>query len=68
MDMKQMVDRINELYHKAKNEGLTPAEAEEQKTLRRQYVDNIKAGIAANMEHVSIQNPDGSITKVEKRK
>ena len=32
------IDRINELYHKSKNEGLTPEEAAEQKKLRQDYI------------------------------
>ena len=32
------IERINELYHKSKSVGLTPAEAAEQKKLRRDYI------------------------------
>ena len=40
--MKELIARINELYHKRENEGLTPEETEEQEKLRRQYIDNVK--------------------------
>jgi 5-formyltetrahydrofolate cyclo-ligase len=40
--MKELIARINELYHKRENEGLTPEETEEQGKLRRQYIDNVK--------------------------
>ena len=30
MNVEQMTARINELYHKSQNEGLTPEEKEEQ--------------------------------------
>ena len=40
--MKELIARINELYHKKENEGLTPEETEEQNELRRQYIDNVK--------------------------
>ena len=36
------LDRINELYRKSKAEGLTEAEAEEQKRLRKEYVEAFK--------------------------
>ena len=32
---EEKIKRINELYHKAKNEGLTEAEKEEQQKLRK---------------------------------
>ncbi|MGN0413766.1 MAG: DUF896 domain-containing protein, partial [Lachnospiraceae bacterium] len=35
MNMEQKIQRINELYHKSKAEGLTEAEKEEQKSLRQ---------------------------------
>jgi uncharacterized protein YnzC (UPF0291/DUF896 family) len=40
--MKELIARINELYHKRENEGLTQEETEEQNKLRRQYIDNVK--------------------------
>lgn len=67
MNMEEMIARINELYHKQQAGGLNEEELAEQAMLRRAYIDSIKAGIRANMENVSIQNPDGSITKVVRR-
>ncbi len=64
--MQDTIARINALAHKSKAEGLTPAEKEEQAELRRKYIENIKAGIRAQVENLSIQNPDGSISKVTK--
>ncbi len=40
--MQKVIARINELYHKRLEEGLTPEELEEQEKLRRQYIDNVK--------------------------
>ena len=67
MNVNEMIARINELYHKSKEEGLTDAEKEEQAKLRKAYVDNIKASMSAQLDNTYIKNPDGSLTKVAKR-
>ena len=61
MDQKT-IDRINELYHKSKGEGLTPAEKEEQAKLRKEYIANIRQNMRGTLNNISIQNPDGTIT------
>lgn len=63
-EMEKMIARINELAHKSKKEGLTDVEKEEQAILRRKYIDNIKAGIKAQMMNVEILEKDGSVTKM----
>ncbi len=40
--MKEMIDRINYLYHKNKNVGLTSEEKADQEKLRKEYVKIIK--------------------------
>nr|WP_231368320.1 DUF896 domain-containing protein [Thermoanaerobacter indiensis] len=42
MITKEMIDRINFLYHKSQTEGLTEEEKEEQKRLRQEYVKEIR--------------------------
>ena len=61
------LDRINELYRKSKAEGLTEAETEEQKRLRKEYVEAFKKNLRGTLESIKIQNPDGSIIDVKKR-
>ena len=56
------IERINELYHKAKGEGLTPEEAEEQKRLRQEYIQAIRANLRGNLDNISIKEKDGSLT------
>ena len=65
MDQKT-IDRINELYHKSKGEGLTPAEKEEQAMLRKEYIANIRANMRGTLNNISIQNEDGTITELSK--
>ena len=55
------IKRINELYHKAKAEGLTPEETKEQQELRSEYIANIRANLRGQLNNISIQNEDGSV-------
>mgnify|MGYP002513605753 FL=1 len=66
MDQK-CIDRINELYHKSQAEGLTPEEKEEQARLRREYIETIRRNMRANLNSISIQDEDGSITDLGKK-
>ncbi len=61
MDQTQ-IKRINELYHKSQNEGLTPLEKEEQAKLRKDYITSIRKNLRGTLDQVSFVNPDGSIT------
>lgn len=51
------IARINELYHKSKAEGLTPAEKEEQMHLRGAYITAIRKNLRGSLESMKIQNP-----------
>ncbi|MBQ7358678.1 MAG: DUF896 domain-containing protein [Lachnospiraceae bacterium] len=59
--LEEKIARINELYHKSKNEGLTEAEKEEQATLRKEYVANVRANLRGTLNNVDLVNPDGSV-------
>lgn len=61
MDEKKIA-RINELYHKSKAEGLTGAERKEQQVLRREYVDAFKQNLRSQLNQISIEEADGTIT------
>ena len=63
----EKIARINELARKSKADGLTEAEKAEQQALRREYLDEVKANFRAQMEHTSIQEPDGTIHKVTRK-
>ena len=51
---KIKLDRINELAHKSKAEGLTPEEKEEQRILRREFIAEIRADVKASLESIEI--------------
>ena len=63
MDQKK-IDRINELYHRSKAEGLTEAEKEEQAALRREYIEAVRMNLRGQLERIDIQEADGTITNV----
>ncbi|MBS6643667.1 DUF896 domain-containing protein [Clostridium sp. MCC353] len=66
--MKQeMIDRINTLYHKSKSVGLTEEEKAEQAALRKEYIEAIRTNMRANLNNISIQEKDGSITDLGKK-
>lgn len=67
MDMNAVVARINELAHKAKAEGLNPAELAERDKLRRIYIDSVKANLVGQLENTYIVRPDGTKEKVQRR-
>lgn len=60
----EKIQRINELYRKSKTEGLTDAEKKEQKILRQEYVDSFKRNLRGQLNNISIQEKDGSITNL----
>ena len=61
----EKIKRINELYHKSKTEeGLTPAEKEEQAALRQEYLQDIRKSVRGMLNNIDIKEKDGSITHV----
>lgn len=64
MGLEESIKRINELYHKSQAEGLTEAEKQEQAKLRAEYVANVRANLKSQLDNVSIQEADGSITNL----
>ena len=60
--------RINELAPKAKAQGLTPEEAQDQKRLRQEYLDSVRKNLVSQLENMSILEPDGTKKKVQKKK
>ncbi len=61
MNMDERIRRINELYHKSKAEGLTEGEKAEQARLRKEYLENVRSNLRAQLDSISIERPDGTI-------
>ena len=50
----EKVKRINELYHKAKAEGLTETE-------KKEYIASFRKNLRSQLNQIDIQNADGSV-------
>ncbi len=61
---EQKINRINELYRKAKAEGLTEEEALEQKLLRKEYVEAFRQNLRGQLDRIDVKEKDGSITNL----
>lgn len=64
---EESIQRINELYHKSKQEGLTAEELEEQKRLRKEYIEAIRGDLRNSLNNITIVNPDGSTEDLKDR-
>lgn len=62
--MEEKIARINALYHKSQAEGLTADEKKEQAALRSEYVANVRANLRGQLNQITIQEKDGSVTNL----
>lgn len=58
---KKMLDRINELAKKKKEQGLTEVEQKEQKELYKIYLGEIRTQFNATLDDVSVEEKDGTV-------
>lgn len=58
------IDRINFLARKSKREGLIEEEKKEQALLRREYIAAIRMNVRTQLDNISIQEEDGTITNL----
>lgn len=63
MDEKKIA-RINELYHKAKTEGLNEEEKKEQAVLRKEFVEAFKKNLRSQLDNIDMQEADGTIVNL----
>ena len=59
--------RINELYKKSQNQGLTAEEKQEQADLRSEYIQAIRKNLRGTLNQISLLNPAGSVTELKKK-
>lgn len=61
---EQKIKRINELYRKSKEDGLTDTEKKEQKLLREEYLEAIRGNLKSQLNRIDIQEKDGTIVNL----
>lgn len=59
------IERINELAKKAKTEGLTEREKEEQKKLRREYIDSVVGNLRSQLDNTYVLDEQGNKSKLK---
>lgn len=61
MEISELIKKINYLYKKSKEQGLTASEKEEQKILRKKYIEAIKGNVKAQLDSIKIVPSDADI-------
>ena len=61
MKIEEVIERINFLYKKSQNEGLTEEEKVEQQELRQKYIDNVKRNFRAQLDGIERIPPKGKL-------
>ncbi len=65
-NVEKLIERINELAGKEKEEGLTREEKEEQAGLRQEYLARFRQNFKAMLDNTVIVAPDGSRKRLKK--
>ena len=65
---QELLNRINFLSKKSREEGLTDAEKQEQAELRAQYIKEFRQGVMNTLDNVYIMDENGNKRKIEKKK
>ena len=65
--MEKLIQRINELSKKAREEGLTEEEKIEREELRNEYRKKFRQGMENTLSGVYIMDEKGNKKKVEKK-
>lgn len=68
MEQDRMIERINALAKKAKQEGLTPEETVERDHLRKAYLAAVRANVIGQLDRVYFVDADGNEEKLKKKK
>ena len=63
-ELDGVIKRINELYHKSKESGLTEEEKQEQAELRKRYIANFRANFREQLNNIDVEQADGTIVSL----
>nr|WP_297279353.1 DUF896 domain-containing protein [uncultured Butyricicoccus sp.] len=64
----EKIERINALARKARAEGLTEAEKEEQRKLREEYIAGFRRSLKAQLDNTVVLNPDGTSYRLRQKR
>lgn len=62
---QEKIERINQLARKKRDQGLTSEEAEEQETLRREYREQFRRNLRAQLDNLVVIDEDGNRLSVK---
>ena len=68
---QDLIDKINALAKKKKEEGLTQEEQKLQKELYKEYLTQFRSGLKKQLNNVDVQLPNGDVvplTQLNKKK
>lgn len=65
---EELVNRINALARKSKEEGLTEEEKEEQKKLRKEYLKMIRGQVENHLTSIKVVDEEGNDVTPDKVK
>lgn len=61
---EEKIQRINVLYRKMKEEGLTEEEKLEQQELRKQFISDFRKNLRGQLDNISLVDEDGTVTNL----
>ena len=67
MKIDEVIARINQLAHIARERELTEEETAERAALRRIYIDSVKANLVGQLDNTYILQPDGTKKKIQRK-
>ncbi len=61
---EEKIARINELYHKSKDVGLSAEEKREQQELRAEFLASVRRNVRMQLDRIDIEQEDGSVVNL----
>ncbi len=62
---KQLIDEINSLAKKKREQGLTPREQKRQKELYAEYLKEFRGNFSKQLDNIDVKTPDGTVTPLK---
>lgn len=62
---KELINEINVLARKKKEQGLTAEETKRQKQLYKKYLTEFRANFDKQLDNIDVKTPDGKVTPLK---